>query len=420
MMHTLRWMLLSLALSAQAAIPAMAQVTDTKTSTAKIMTDTVQALPSCLKYTVRGVCFFLRCSLYECSIETSVRVAHFVPEAIISVYQSPDDHPWGDIGQTVSSNANKVQAKLMSIAQPDTAASTHEDMSSITVFKGADAYGNPVGMFADIMAGQTTGTANFSVPGTGNLSGFFTNEVPKLAQAWKRVPSDITQGVGSSVTGMFSNISGIFGQVKTMLGGLNSAASALGFSSGLSSPMEFAVDGGGISGMLSEGMSAGGSEYICPSAASWLTLHFQSEIDGYFWRHIIPLELMYPYTWIPGQMEVGSWGSLYPRIGEQVQQDPYRTSGVMAERVRSIIVAEDQPHIYTEMVPKKAGYITFNGRQHQWQQLFPEAQKGCMGFGSTNASPPTKERSISNSYIWNLWQDRDCCLIKGLFLFSIP
>ena len=49
---------------------------------------------SCLNYCITGVCVWLRCSIYECSIETSIRVGHYNPDLVVSVYDKPGDNPW--------------------------------------------------------------------------------------------------------------------------------------------------------------------------------------------------------------------------------------------------------------------------------------------------------------------------------------
>ena len=52
---------------------------------------------SCLNYCITGVCVWLRCSLSGCSIETSIRVAHYNPDLVVSVYDEPGDNPWQEM-----------------------------------------------------------------------------------------------------------------------------------------------------------------------------------------------------------------------------------------------------------------------------------------------------------------------------------
>ncbi|HEX7763800.1 MAG TPA: TraU family protein [Cellvibrio sp.] len=40
----------------------------------------------CLEWELLGICFWLRCSLFSCDIETSWRVGHYIPELVIASY----------------------------------------------------------------------------------------------------------------------------------------------------------------------------------------------------------------------------------------------------------------------------------------------------------------------------------------------
>jgi integrating conjugative element protein (TIGR03756 family) len=51
---------------------------------------------SCHNYCFTGICFWLRCSLYECSVETSIKVRHYNPDLVVSVYDEPGGNPWED------------------------------------------------------------------------------------------------------------------------------------------------------------------------------------------------------------------------------------------------------------------------------------------------------------------------------------
>ena len=76
--------------------PAQAQIT-----TPQILGQTIAAMPSCLSYQVKGMCFFLYCSWTGCRIRTSIRVSHYVPDAIVSPYNAPLMHPWVEVGNAL-------------------------------------------------------------------------------------------------------------------------------------------------------------------------------------------------------------------------------------------------------------------------------------------------------------------------------
>ncbi len=51
-------------------------------TTADIVSSTVS--PDCLEYRVVGICYWLFCTPYSCSVETSIKVSHYVPDAVVS------------------------------------------------------------------------------------------------------------------------------------------------------------------------------------------------------------------------------------------------------------------------------------------------------------------------------------------------
>ncbi|AHK18429.1 conjugal transfer protein [Yersinia similis] len=53
--------------------------------------------PSCLEYRVSGICYWLFCSVWGCKIRTSVRVSHYVPNAVISSYAQTGANPWSEV-----------------------------------------------------------------------------------------------------------------------------------------------------------------------------------------------------------------------------------------------------------------------------------------------------------------------------------
>lgn len=79
-------------------------------STADIVKSAVECV-DCLDYKLIGICFWLKCSLFSCSVENSLRFQHFVPDLVVSSYtyqsewkdtRSWNDNPSAAIGQTES------------------------------------------------------------------------------------------------------------------------------------------------------------------------------------------------------------------------------------------------------------------------------------------------------------------------------
>ena len=54
---------------------------------------------SCVAWRPTGVCFWLKCRPFppSCSVETSIKVKHYNPDAIVQVYQTPGETPWGEM-----------------------------------------------------------------------------------------------------------------------------------------------------------------------------------------------------------------------------------------------------------------------------------------------------------------------------------
>ncbi|WP_235804961.1 TraU family protein, partial [Pseudomonas meliae] len=50
--------------------------------------------PDCLEYRVVGICYWLYCSWGGCTVRTSIKVRHYVPDAVVSSYSSTGQNPW--------------------------------------------------------------------------------------------------------------------------------------------------------------------------------------------------------------------------------------------------------------------------------------------------------------------------------------
>ncbi|WP_225981479.1 TraU family protein [Paracidovorax avenae] len=83
-------------------------------TTPGVITGTAAGLASCLSYRVEGVCFFLRCKLAFCWIETSIKISHYVPDVVVSTYNDPIQHPWTDIGKIVATVMNGASSTIYS------------------------------------------------------------------------------------------------------------------------------------------------------------------------------------------------------------------------------------------------------------------------------------------------------------------
>ena len=436
--------LVSLALCGFPAAPVSAG-----TTTVGIINSTVQALPGCLRYEVRGVCFFLTCRWFGCWISSSVRVRHYVPDAIVSTYNDPLQHPWSEVGKPLASALSGVGSALTG-AVLDSSANTHHSSGQAEVtFKSVDVIGNPVGMLANALTGGIPQLPNsLPVPGADELLKFPGQELPRIAQEWRSIPAQTGNALVEAARATAQAPAQVMGKIADVQKGINSAQSALGpvkdvlngnidpKSIGSSVARLVGVDLEGLRqiGQTVQAISGGSQSLLCPGSASAFTLHFQSDLDGLFWRGLVPLELLYPASWFPGSNEVSqgsglvsTWGSRYPRTGDVIQPHPVKASAVLVERAADIVKRSAQAHIYKPLqdAASSGGYQVFESQgSPQWQMVYPQSS-GCVQFGQNDSLSLTSfgdaRTTAEAGYIWNLWQRYDCCSKAGdMFLFSIP
>ncbi|WP_017905065.1 TIGR03756 family integrating conjugative element protein [Pseudomonas asplenii] len=91
--------------------------------------------PDCLEYQVVGVCYWLRCTNFGCSVKTSAKVRHYVPDAVVSSYSTTGMNPWTEV-RAMSSPISGAQG-----GGSGTTNSTGEN--GLSVFKNVDVIGHP-------------------------------------------------------------------------------------------------------------------------------------------------------------------------------------------------------------------------------------------------------------------------------------
>lgn len=444
--HIRRWLAAAAAaLSLVGAGTAPVQAAETIT-TPQILAQTLTAMPSCLSYEVKGMCFFLHCSWRGCRIRSSIRIAHYVPDVIVSTYHDPLMHPWLEVGKPLAASMGLVGSAIMGMPV-DSSADTTRPSQEMATFKSVDAIGNPAGMIlTTLTSGQLPNLPDlFGIPGYEELMKFPRDELPNIQRQWMSVPIDAANNVLAgaaklalapaellgklyALPGQLAKLQTAIGNVGQIVGGaMDLAKLGIGVAdlAGVDlGPLQTVAD---IAGVATGGMPLG--SLFCPGSASAFTLHFQSDLDSPFWRDLIPLELLYPASWIPLRSEVSTnaithtWGSKYPRNGNLVQAHPVKASAVYAERVASIITKKAQPHIYK---PLKAGTgFKYFGiyTNTKWQMLAPR-NSGCQSFGSNDSLSLTSfgdgRTSSTQGYVWNMWNKYDCCQSRGSYLFSVP
>ncbi|HCL5336161.1 TPA: TIGR03756 family integrating conjugative element protein [Salmonella enterica] len=94
--------------------------------------------PECVHYHIVGVCYWLFCSPFGCSVRTSVKVRHFRPDLVVSAYSVTGQNPWFEM--------SPLSSPLPGIAETggDTNPRAVGQHSKVR-FKNADAIGFPAG-----------------------------------------------------------------------------------------------------------------------------------------------------------------------------------------------------------------------------------------------------------------------------------
>lgn len=94
--------------------------------------------PECVHYQIVGVCYWLFCSPFGCSVRTSVKVRHFRPDLVVSAYSVTGQTPWAEM--------SPLSSPLPGIAEAggDTNPRAVGQHSKVR-FKNADAIGFPAG-----------------------------------------------------------------------------------------------------------------------------------------------------------------------------------------------------------------------------------------------------------------------------------
>jgi integrating conjugative element protein (TIGR03756 family) len=138
---------------------AHAQVTGSGTATVTIPTDitTTTALyaeatvswPACGMWHPSGICFFLFCTPFGCSIKNSNRYSHMRPDLVVSTYHDLDNHPWPQVGLPIGKMALKTASLLYKAMIGDSAGtrSRPKRTDKNTRFRDGDAIGHPGGSF---------------------------------------------------------------------------------------------------------------------------------------------------------------------------------------------------------------------------------------------------------------------------------
>lgn len=106
---------------------------------------------SCLKWKPVGTCFWLKCSFVFCSIKLSLKVKHYIPDTVISVYNNTGENPW-EMMSFIDDIGKSFALLLMDrIGDGNILSKGRSRTSTKIIFKNATAIGNPLASTYDTM-----------------------------------------------------------------------------------------------------------------------------------------------------------------------------------------------------------------------------------------------------------------------------
>ncbi|WP_415668768.1 TIGR03756 family integrating conjugative element protein, partial [Xenorhabdus nematophila] len=134
-------------------VAAFAPFSQATLNTAQIVAGSVS--PACIQWRVSGICYWLFCSWHGCTVKTSVKVTHFLPQAVVSTYHAPGGNPWSEMAQ-ISPLSGGLENALSGLT---TGGGNHTvqvagKQSTHLRFKYADAIGHPA---TTLIGGQIPG-----------------------------------------------------------------------------------------------------------------------------------------------------------------------------------------------------------------------------------------------------------------------
>jgi integrating conjugative element protein (TIGR03756 family) len=154
----------------------------TSSSVAALTTTTIATStlsPQCLQYRVVGVCYWLYCTITGCTVRTSAKIRHYVPDAVVSSYADTGRNPWHEVMWMSPPNAS---------AAGGGDGTTNEDHeNNLAKFKHADVIGHPAG----VVFNRFVSSFGYVCPGAGvPYTPYFLSVLDSLA--WRHnVPESL-------------------------------------------------------------------------------------------------------------------------------------------------------------------------------------------------------------------------------------
>lgn len=157
----------------------------------------------CLEYRIVGICYWLLCTPFGCTVRTSPKVRHFIPELVVSSYSNTGSNPWGEM------SALSVPTPLSQGGGNLITPSSQRD--NLPRFKNVDGIGHPGGAALTALA-QSFGFGYACPSGAVPLAPYYLSTLDPLA--WRHAipesvyPQALTPGMREIGSQAFGNIWG--------------------------------------------------------------------------------------------------------------------------------------------------------------------------------------------------------------------
>ena len=130
-------------------------------TTPGIIAQTTAATFACMRWMPVGVCFWLHCSWTGCRVRSSLKVGHYNPDLVVSVYNELGGNPWAEIRATLGLAQRAAATGVLGALLPvplDSAGNRTEGSGKRRdhrnlVFREADAVGHPLGTLSGVVTG---------------------------------------------------------------------------------------------------------------------------------------------------------------------------------------------------------------------------------------------------------------------------
>lgn len=113
-------------------------------NSATITLATMKALPHCIHYRIRGVCYWAN---WLGVINTTSYIEQYLPDVVISVFEKPDDNQWTEINATLDQAGQVAEKEIVSSLTGLKEGEGQHSFSNVheqnVFFKEVDVIGNP-------------------------------------------------------------------------------------------------------------------------------------------------------------------------------------------------------------------------------------------------------------------------------------